>query len=104
MIFKKHSRFISICFLISSLKLTCCSDIELDGKLSSNKPFHQKYNFDRFRLNFVNLFNARLESNENERTPIEERALFRVFNSLLHIRREMENEMYKNAWYLRRGR
>ena len=105
----KQSCFISIFFLISSLKLTCCSGIEYDDKLS-NTTFEQKYGsesyiyFDRFMSNFVHLFKARLESNVNEMTPKEERTLFHVFNKLLHIRREMQAHLLENAWYLRRGR
>ena len=93
MISKKY-HFISI-FLILSLS------IEIDGgDFTSNSYIY----FDRFMLNFVNLYRAKLESNINVITPKEERMYFIVFNTLLHIRREMEHELYKNAWYLRRGR
>ena len=106
----KRSRFISLFYLILSLKLTSCSDIQYDGMLSNNKNFDQKYGsesyiyFDRFMSNFVNSFKARLESNQNEITPIEERTFVHVFNTLLQIRREMEAHLLENAWYLRRGR
>jgi hypothetical protein len=110
MISKRSRIIISLFYLILSLKLTCCSDIKHDDKLSNNKTFHQKYGsesyiyFDMFMLNFVNSFKARLESNQNEMTPIEERTFFHVFIKLLQIRREMEAHLLENAWYLRRGR
>ncbi len=70
------------------------------GDSSSNSYIY----FDRFMLNFVNSYRAKLESNINVITPKEERMYLIVFDKLLSIRREMENELYKNAWYLRRGR
>jgi hypothetical protein len=61
-------------------------------------------NFDIFMLNFVNSFKARLESNVDEITPKEEQIFFLIFYILVHIRREMKDQLYENAWYLRRGR
>jgi hypothetical protein len=93
MISKKY-HIISI-FLILSLS------IETDGGIAASNSYIY---FDRFVLNFVNSYKAKLESNINVITPKKERIYFIVFKKLLHIRREMEDELYKNAWYLRRGR
>jgi hypothetical protein len=93
MISKKY-HLISI-FLILSLSIVIDA-----GDSSGNSYIY----FDRFMLNFVNSYRAKLESNISVITPKEERMYFIVFDKLLSIRREMENELYKNAWYLRRGR
>ena len=110
MLSNKYHGLISI-FLILTLKHLCCSSSEHDGAskrmMIDPKNGHgagSYHSFDRFMLSFVNSFKARIESNVNEVTSIEERTFFLILNKLVHIKREMKAHLLENAWYLRRGR
>ncbi len=86
--------------------MTRASRFENAESISDQKYTQTAYiYFDKQMLNFLNSFKARLESVSNEMiTPQEERVFDLVMMMVTHKKREMEQFMKRNSWFLRSGR
>ena len=109
MISSQKNHFISVLIIVSlSLSPICvtrASRFENAESISDQKYTQTAYIcFDKQMLNFLNSFKARLESVSNEITPQEERVFDLVMIMVAHKKREMEQYMNRQSWFLRSGR